>query len=82
MTGAEIEQAVIDAMYTSFDNGCKVDSLALITAITESVPVSKTMGDKINKLRSWATDRCRMASGTTETTTKKKEKEHARRSIK
>ena len=68
-TGAEIEQAIIDGMYTAFDAGTKVTPAILLQSISDSVPVSKTMGDKITKLRTWAQDRCRMASGVS---TKKK----------
>ena len=70
-TGAEIEQAVIDAMYTAFDCDSPLSPDHLITAIKESVPVSRTMGTQIDSLREWAKDRCRMASRKQETKGKK-----------
>lgn len=61
-TGAEIEQAVIDAMYTAFDCDSAVSPDHLIAATQDSVPVSRTMGTQIEQLREWASTRCRMAS--------------------
>lgn len=62
-SGAEIEQAVKEALYSAFDDGqrepCQAD---LVSAIKETVPLSKTRGEDIRKLRAWASERARPAS--------------------
>lgn len=61
-TGAEIEAAIDDAMFTAFDDSCRsVTADDVILSLMASVPVSKTMEDKISSLRNWAADRCRPA---------------------
>lgn len=61
-SGAEIEQVVIDGLYTAFDAGRDVQTIDLITGAEMSVPLSMTMKEKIDELRSWAAQRCRPAS--------------------
>jgi ATP-dependent 26S proteasome regulatory subunit len=61
-SGAEIEQAVIDALYVAFDKGREVTMDDLLTCIASSVPLSMTMKERIDDLRHWAVHRCRMAS--------------------
>jgi len=61
-TGAEIEQAFIDALYAAFAEG-QEPTTGLICQVTgESVPLSKLMGEQISGLRKWAVGRCRMAT--------------------
>ena len=67
-SGAEIEQVVVSAMYTSFHDGARVltDS-DMLEVIKVSVPLSRTMREGIAELRYWATDRARpVASGEAE----------------
>lgn len=62
-TGAEIEQAIIDAMYTAFEDDEREytdDDIAL--ALAETVPLSRFMKERIDYLRSWAENRARKAS--------------------
>ena len=62
-TGAEIEQAYIDAMYRAFDdNGRPVSTNDVVYAAKTRIPLSKTMSEKIEALRKWAAGRARMAS--------------------
>lgn len=61
-SGAEIEQAVLDAMYTSFGNKQDIDTATVASAIQESVPLSKTMREHIQRDREWAMTRARFAS--------------------
>ncbi|MDX9981980.1 MAG: AAA family ATPase [Lentisphaeria bacterium] len=61
-TGAEIEQAVSDALFDCFDRGNELDTQSLIRAIGHTVPLSVTMGEEIKRLRQWATNRARRAS--------------------
>jgi len=61
-TGAEIEQCVTDALYRAFAENREPKTGDLLAAVTETVPLSKLMGDQIAGLRKWAQGRCRMAA--------------------
>jgi ATP-dependent 26S proteasome regulatory subunit len=61
-TGAEIEQCVTDALYRAFAENREPKAGDLLAAVTETVPLSKLMGDQIAGLRKWAQGRCRMAA--------------------
>jgi SpoVK/Ycf46/Vps4 family AAA+-type ATPase len=62
LTGAEIEQAVIDALYAGFASDREPGMLDLSKALSETVPLSKLMAEQIGGLRKWAVGRCRMAT--------------------
>lgn len=62
-SGSEIEQAVISAMYAAFDAGERPFTTGdILVALQETVPLSKTMKDRIDWLRDWAKNRARPAS--------------------
>ncbi len=62
-SGAEIEQAVISAMYEAFaDNGREFNQFDIIRAIEATKPLSQSMAEQVTALRDWAQDRARMAS--------------------
>jgi len=63
-SGAEIEQAVISALYRAFAEGedTKLENRHLMTAIAESVPLSRQMSERIDILRREAADKWRRAS--------------------
>jgi SpoVK/Ycf46/Vps4 family AAA+-type ATPase len=62
-SGAEIEQAVISAMYEAFaDNGREFNQFDIIRAIESTKPLSQSMAEQVTALRDWAQDRARMAS--------------------
>lgn len=61
-SGAEIEQAVISALYDAFDKERDVDTDDILKTCRESVPLSMTMKERIDVLRDWAASRARMAS--------------------
>lgn len=62
-TGAEIEKAVKDAIAGAFHAGKKdLDLEELETAISETKPISKVMGAKVQKLRDKARGQFRYAS--------------------
>ena len=62
-SGAEIEQAIIAALYDAFDDGARELTAAdLEASIAGSVPLSRTMREGIDQLRAWAADRTRPAS--------------------
>lgn len=60
--GAEIEQLVIDALYSAFGADRDVTTEDLIRCAEMTVPLSMTVKEQIDKLRSWAADRCRPAN--------------------
>lgn len=61
-TGAEIGQAVTDALYKAFAEAREPGTGDMLAAVSESVPLSKLMGEQIAGLRKWALGRCRMAA--------------------
>ncbi len=62
-SGAEIEQAIVSARFDAFNEGYKEISEAhILSALKQSIPLSKTMGDRIETLRKWATHRARSAT--------------------
>jgi len=62
-SGAEIEQAVVSAMYDAFDDGQRPFLTEDIRkAVQETFPLAVTMREQIQELRDWATDRARPAS--------------------
>lgn len=66
-SGAEIEQVVVDAMFTAFDSEQKaIDLLSMVKACEASVPLSNTMETRIEALRKWADGRAVRANSTVE----------------
>ena len=62
-TGAEIEAAFSDALHIAFsDNGRNVKSADVIEAVESRVPLSVSMKEDIEDIRSWAKGRARNAS--------------------
>lgn len=51
-TGAEIEQAVIDAMYLANAQDKELNNEALVDAVTRITPTSETRREDINQIRS------------------------------
>jgi ATP-dependent 26S proteasome regulatory subunit len=61
-SGAEIEEAIISALYDAFYTNTDLNTEQVLAAISQTVPLSKTMHEQINRLRSWAEGRARNAS--------------------
>lgn len=61
-SGAEIEQAVIGGLYDAFAQNEELNQGHLLQNIRKSVPLSVTMAERINSLRSWAEKRAVPAS--------------------
>jgi SpoVK/Ycf46/Vps4 family AAA+-type ATPase len=61
-TGAEIEQAVVAALYTAFSKGMEVTSAIIAAELSATKPLSVTRAEDVNALREWARDRAVMAS--------------------
>jgi SpoVK/Ycf46/Vps4 family AAA+-type ATPase len=62
MSGAEVEQALIDALYEAFDQGRPLKDADLLAALARMVPLSRAMGPEIERLRTWAREKARPAS--------------------
>jgi SpoVK/Ycf46/Vps4 family AAA+-type ATPase len=61
-SGSEIEQILVGARYLAFGKNETFHQSHVLKAIEETVPLSKTMRDRIDALRSWAQHRARPAS--------------------
>ncbi len=61
-SGAEIEQALIAAMYDAFAQDREFTQLDIIAAIKATLPLSKTMTEQVTALRDWARQRARPAA--------------------
>jgi ATP-dependent 26S proteasome regulatory subunit len=62
-SGAEMEQAVVSGMFDAFyDGGRDVTSEDLLRALAETVPLSRTMEEDIERLRNWCLYRARPAT--------------------
>jgi ATP-dependent 26S proteasome regulatory subunit len=61
-SGAEIEQAVVAALYDAFDTGDDLSTEGLLHVLGDLVPLAITMREVIESMRDWARTRARMAS--------------------
>jgi SpoVK/Ycf46/Vps4 family AAA+-type ATPase len=61
-TGAEIEQVFVDALYAAFAENREPDTGLVCRRAAESVPLSKLMGEQIERMRDWAKGRFRPAT--------------------
>jgi SpoVK/Ycf46/Vps4 family AAA+-type ATPase len=62
LSGAELEQAVVSAIYESLAKNKELDDRELIIAISSIVPLATTMREEISKLERWASNRAVKAS--------------------
>ena len=62
-SGAEIEESIISSLFDAFSAGTELDTATIAASLTATVPLSKTMSEELNRLRSWAQGRARPASG-------------------
>lgn len=56
-SGAEIEQAVVSALYAARANGSVADAAHVLNEIRATRPLSVVMGERIAALREWAAER-------------------------
>jgi len=62
-SGAELEQAVIEAMHYSFSEKREISEKDLIRAVSELIPLSRTAKEQIEALKEWSSSgRARFAS--------------------
>jgi ATP-dependent 26S proteasome regulatory subunit len=62
LTGSEIENVFIEALYAAFDEEQEPTDLGIAQVLTEFVPLSKLMAEQITGLRNWAKGRARLAT--------------------
>lgn len=60
--GAEIEEAIIASLFDALSDGTELNTDTVKTAISETVPLSKTMSEHLDRMRGWAHGRARPAS--------------------
>lgn len=61
-SGAEIEQAIISALYDAFAKNVDITTEDIIKTIKETFPLSETMREEIEELKNWSRLRARQAS--------------------
>lgn len=61
-SGAEIEECIVAALFDVFYEKKELTSEAVLASIRQTVPLSKTMQEEINFLRTWADGRARNAT--------------------
>ena len=60
-SGAELEQAIVSALYTAFSNDEELSTAAIEAELRATRPLSVTMAERIEALRSWARERAVLA---------------------
>jgi SpoVK/Ycf46/Vps4 family AAA+-type ATPase len=61
-SGAEIEEAIISALFDAFYDEHDLRTADILQALRQTVPLAQTMAEKIAALRTWAEGRARHAS--------------------
>jgi SpoVK/Ycf46/Vps4 family AAA+-type ATPase len=56
-SGAEIEQAIVSALYAAKASGAKADASLVAEELKATRPLSIVLGERIAELRAWATER-------------------------
>jgi hypothetical protein len=56
-SGAELEQAVVSALYTAHSSNQAVNARLIAAEFEATKPLSVVMGEKIAELRDWAAER-------------------------
>jgi SpoVK/Ycf46/Vps4 family AAA+-type ATPase len=62
-SGAEIEEAIVSGLFDSFSRQVQLDTEIIKASLAETVPLSRTMHEELDRLRNWAAGRARPASG-------------------
>jgi SpoVK/Ycf46/Vps4 family AAA+-type ATPase len=62
-SGAEIEQAVVSALYGAFSSNGELSPATILHELSRTRPLSRTMGEQLAALRAWARDRTVPAAG-------------------
>ena len=56
-SGAEIEQAIVAALYTAFADERELSTELLLSEVAQTRPLSVTARERVEELRAWAVDR-------------------------
>lgn len=56
-SGSEIEEVVVSGLYTAFSEEAALTTEDLLREVGGTVPLSVTMGEKVEALRTWARER-------------------------
>ncbi|MGH8024674.1 MAG: AAA family ATPase, partial [Limisphaerales bacterium] len=56
-SGSEIEQAIVSAMYTAYEQGSEVSEKELLAEIQQTKPLSVVMAERVEEVREWAAKR-------------------------
>jgi SpoVK/Ycf46/Vps4 family AAA+-type ATPase len=56
-SGAEIEAAIVGALYRAFSAGTPLDTDDVVDETLSTVPLSRSRADEITRLRTWASNR-------------------------
>jgi AAA+ superfamily predicted ATPase len=56
--GAELEQAILGAMYGAYQEGGQLEGRHILEEMSRTRPLSVLMAERITELRDWAADRC------------------------
>jgi len=59
LSGAEIEEAIISALYDAFYTKQELATGHVLATLGQTVPLAKTMSEKISAQRNWAAGRAR-----------------------
>jgi ATP-dependent 26S proteasome regulatory subunit len=62
-SGAEIEEAIVSGLYSAFAAGASLSTRHLLEELAATRPLSRTMGEQLDELRTWARDRTVNAEG-------------------
>ena len=62
-SGAEIEQAISSGLFEAFGTGTRLTTDVLARELRETRPLSRTMAERLDQLRTWAQDRTVPADG-------------------
>lgn len=62
-SGAEIQEAVISALYDAFYDSRDVTTGDILNSLRQTYPLARTMDAQIDRIRDWAHGRARNASG-------------------
>lgn len=60
-SGAEIEEAIVSALYEGFSRGEELHTDHVRRALRDTVPLARTMPEHLQRLRDWARGRARPA---------------------
>ena len=62
LTGSEIEQVFVEALFWGFEQEKEPTDLTIAQVLTEFVPLSKLMAEHISQMRTWAKGRAKQAT--------------------